>query len=104
MGDRTRFLRQYFRYIRAGALRVGATSDRPGMDPLAFVNTGGRPVVVVKADGPGSVDVVGLPAGRYLVSYATARGSSPETPVLLRSGAALSASIPERGVLTVAGG
>src|SRR5262249_23852997 len=33
MGTRTRFLQQYFKYIRLGAVRLGATSDNGAVDP-----------------------------------------------------------------------
>ncbi len=103
VGSRTRFLRQYFHYIRAGAIRIGAKSAGAALDPLAFVNADGRFVVVVKADAAGSVAVSGLPAGPYTISYTTDEGSSPETRVALAAGGALAASIPDRGVLTIAG-
>ena len=48
MGRRTRFLRQYFKFIRQGATRIGAATTDSSIDPLAFVNTDGSPVVVVK--------------------------------------------------------
>lgn len=35
--------------MRAGAIRVGATSDKGTLDPLAVINTDGRHTVVVKA-------------------------------------------------------
>jgi len=104
MASRTRFLRQYFHYIRAGAVRIGATSSDAAMDPLAFLNRDGRYVVVVKAEAAGSLAVSGLPAGRYSMSYTTEAGSSPETPITLAPGAPLQAAIPDRGVLTIAGG
>jgi len=100
---RTRFLRQYFHYVRAGAVRIGATSDNPDLDPLAFVNADGRYVVVVKADAPGSVSIAGLPAGKYVVSYTTDDQAGRETAVTLVSGGQLSARIPARGVMTIAG-
>lgn len=102
-GSRTSFLRQYFHYIRPGAVRIGARAAAAVMAPLAFVNADGRFVVVVKADAGGSVAVAGLPAGPYTISYTTAAGSAPERRVALAAGAALTASIPDRGVLTIAG-
>ncbi len=102
MASRTRFLRQYFRYIRAGAQRIGATTDQPGVAPLAFINPDGRYVVVVNADGRGDVSVSNLPAGRYDVSYTTA-DTAVAAAVTLPAGQSLSASIPAAGVLTIAG-
>ncbi len=100
-GERTRLLRQYFHYIRTGAVRVEAHSQDPSLDPLAFVQDG-RVVVVVKAESGARVAVAGLPRGRYVVSYATEGESSPEIPLELAPGAPLLASIPDRGVLTIA--
>jgi O-glycosyl hydrolase len=51
IGERTKFLRQYFKFIRSGALRIEATSTDGNFDPVAFINTGGDYVVVVKAGG-----------------------------------------------------
>ena len=85
-------------------MRIGATSSDAAMDPLAFLNRDGRYVVVVKAEAAGSLAVSGLPAGRYSMSYTTEAGSSPETPITLAPGAPLQAAIPDRGVLTIAGG
>ena len=101
-GSRTNFLRQYFRYIRAGAQRIGAESTNRNFDPLAFINSNGRYVVVVKADAPGTVGVRNLPPGKYGVSYATAKEYGISLPdVTLASGEALSASIPSSGVMTI---
>ncbi len=102
MGSRTRYLRQYFHYIRAGALRLGASTSDPGMAPLAFRNANGRFVVVVKAGHRGNLAVAGLPPGRYAISYATADTLAPERVVTLRRKEPLAASIPLRGVLTIA--
>ncbi|MCH8827936.1 MAG: carboxypeptidase regulatory-like domain-containing protein, partial [Chloroflexi bacterium] len=69
-GDRTRYLRQYFKYIRAGAQRIEATRT-DGFSPAAFVNADGGYVVVVKADRAGEFTLRGLPPGRYGISYTT---------------------------------
>src|SRR5215468_828390 len=49
MGSRTRYLRQYFKYVRRGAVRIDASSDNPDFEPLAFVNADCRQTVIVKA-------------------------------------------------------
>src|SRR5205085_9827738 len=46
MASRTKFLRQYFKYIRRGAVRIGAASTNASFDPVAFINAGGQYVVV----------------------------------------------------------
>jgi hypothetical protein len=102
MGSRTKFLRQYFKYIRRGAQRIGASADSGDFDPLAFINTDGKYVVVVKANRGGAFSVQGLPAGTYGVKYTTASqydvDAADQTIV---AGQALEASIPDTGVITV---
>ncbi|MEO6445997.1 MAG: Ig-like domain-containing protein, partial [Gemmatimonadaceae bacterium] len=48
-GAMTKYLRQYFRYVALGAVRVGATSADSRVAPVAFRNVSGKYVVVVKA-------------------------------------------------------
>ena len=102
-GARTPYLRQYFRFIRRGARRIGAASRRASLDPIAFINPNGRRVVVVKCDGAASFAIGGLPAGRYGVSHATASGSVVAASVTVGSNGVASVAIPGRGVLTLSG-
>lgn len=100
--SRTKFLRQYFKYIRAGAVRIEASTTNGTFDPVAFINTNGGYVVVVKAAGGGSFSVQGLPAGRYGIKYTTDSQYDVDAPdVTVSAGEALSAQIPARGVITV---
>lgn len=102
MGTRTRLLRQYFLFVRAGAVRIGATSGAPAFEPLAFRNVDGAYVVVVKANAAGAFHVKGLPAGSYGVKYATASAWNVDAPdAILGDGYVLNASIPAAGVLTI---
>jgi len=102
MGDRTRYLRQYFRWVRPGAQRVAATSRRTELDPLAFVHPALGYTVVVKAASAASFSVSGLPAGSYGVAYTTASATGVEsTAVTLAVGEQLQASIPATGVVTI---
>src|SRR5262245_23561428 len=71
IASRTKFLRQYFKYIRRGAVRIEATSDNTAFHPLAFVNTDCKQTVIVKADFAGKFLVQGLPAGSYGLKYTT---------------------------------
>ncbi|HSM15656.1 MAG TPA: hypothetical protein VK845_01495, partial [Gemmatimonadales bacterium] len=101
--SRTRYLQQYFRDVRRGAVRYQATSTSGTFEPLAFRNTSGRWTVVVKANAGGPFSVTGLPAGSYGVTYTTAtefRTARP--PVTLGAGQPLVTSIPATGVLTIA--
>lgn len=104
MGARTAFLRQYFKYVRAGATRIGSNTSDGAFDPLAFVNTDGTYVVVVKATKGGPFTIQGLPAGAYLATYATDRDRGVVIgDFLVSADGALSTTIPDRGVLTISG-
>ena len=104
LGERARYSRQYFKYIRSGAERIGSTSLSDSLDPLAFVNADGSYVVVVKADGGEAFTVSGLPAGNYGVTYATEDEWGAGLPdQAIASGELLSASIPSSGVVTIFG-
>jgi hypothetical protein len=104
LGSRTMFLRQYFRYIRRGAVRVRATSNHSDFSPLAFVNPDGTYVVVVKADRAGSFAIEGLRAGRYEVTSTTSRTADERLGSFsIGSGDLLQTAIADRGVLTVFG-
>jgi hypothetical protein len=77
LGNRTRGLRQYFKYVRLGARRVQASSSTGGVRPVAFTNVGGGPVVVLHADGAETYAIRGLRPGRYEVT-----SSSDAHPVI----------------------
>jgi hypothetical protein len=101
IGSRTKFLRQYFKFIRPGAVRLGATGGG-AFDPLAFINPGNKYVVVVKAASGGSFAVQNLPAGTYGIKYTTNTTYDVSLPaVTLSAGQSLTAAIPAAGVLTV---
>ena len=102
IGNRTRFLRQYFRYIRRGARRIEATTRNTDFDPVAFINADGSYVVAIKADSGGEITIAGLPAGSYGVNYATLDDYNVDGPVEnISDGEVLLTGIPDRGVLTV---
>ena len=102
-GSRTRVLKQYFRHIRLGAVRIGASSGDARFSPLAFRNTNGKFVVVIKGDNAGgALQIRGLPAGRYGIFFTdgTSTGTSPD--VTIASQQALTAIAPAGGgVITV---
>ncbi|HET6680166.1 MAG TPA: hypothetical protein VFG84_03130 [Gemmatimonadaceae bacterium] len=98
------FLKQYFRYVREGATRIGASGTSDAVTPLAFRNRDGSQVVVLKLDRErgARASIVGLSPGRYGVTYATSttpRGNFPD--VELTNGAALNVGLSGRGVVTV---
>jgi len=102
MGFRTKFLRQYFNFIRNGARRIEATSNNRSFDPLAFINKKRRFVVVVKADSSGPFSVQNLPPGLYGINYTTSdRYNVSLADVRLAAGDPLHTSIPARGVITI---
>lgn len=68
MAPNTTFMAAYFRQVRLGAVRVAARSSVTARVPVAFVNTNGDYVVVVKTKaGTGSkpVTIRGLRPGTY---------------------------------------
>jgi len=105
MAPRTPFLRQYFRFIRPGAVRLGASSSDPAAyDPAAFRNPNGALAVVVKAMSSGQIQVDGLAPGLYGIKYTTDARQDVDLPdVSLQAGQSLTASIPGAGVITVYG-
>ena len=101
-GERTKYLRQYFRYVGLGAVRVGVTSTDPQFAPVAFRNLNGKYVVVVKASAAGTFGVGGLPAGTYGIDYTIAGTYAQALPdVTIGSGGVVGGTIPGVGVMTI---
>jgi hypothetical protein len=102
MQDLTKFTRQYFKFIRRGAVRIEASSDDANLDPLAFVNTDSSYVVVVKAEAAQNFSIQGLPAGAYGIKHTTSRQYNvDQAEITISAGEAVSAGIPAPGVITV---
>jgi hypothetical protein len=102
LSDQGRYLAQYFRYVRMGAQRIGAISTNPAFAPVAFANTDGTEVVVIRAKQDATLRVEGLAPGRYGLSYTTeAEINHTLPPTDLAPGETLSAAIPAAGVLTI---
>ncbi|RMF61393.1 MAG: T9SS C-terminal target domain-containing protein [Calditrichaeota bacterium] len=102
IGERTKFLRQYFKFIRRGAVRIEANSNDNDFDPLAFINPDGNYVVVVKANGGGSFTVTGLPEGTYSIKYTTQNEYNVDLPdITISNGESLTTNIPHKGVITI---
>jgi hypothetical protein len=96
------YLRQYFRYVKLGAVRLGASTADTTFSPVAFRNPDGRFTVVVKATSGGSFSVGGLPAGTYGIEYTTnAEYARSLADVTITSAQAVSAAIPAAGALTI---
>jgi hypothetical protein len=102
LGSQTKFFRQYFKFIRRGAQRIGATSTNSNFDPLAFINPNGNYTVVVKAASGGTFNIQNLPAGTYGITFTTDPQYNVDLPdVTIPSGGVVAATIPASGVLTV---
>lgn len=104
LGSRAKLLRQYFKFIRYGALRIKATGSSDSFSPAAFVNTNGKFVVVVNASNGGTIALQGLPAGTYGVNYTTpSQYNVDAADVTITAGQTLNTSMPRDGVITVYG-
>jgi len=102
IGSRTKFFRQYFKFVRSGARRIQALTGNSNFDPVAFINTNGKYVVVVKTSGSGSFSVQGLPSGTYGIKYTTnSQYNIDHADVAITGGQALTTSIPAAGVITI---
>ena len=111
MAKRTKLLRQYFKFIRRGAVRIAANSNDSTFEPLAFVHENGTYVVIVKANGGGDFSIQDLPAGTYGIKYTTTNncekgGNVTEydidlPDVTIADGGVLNSSIPKCGISTI---
>ena len=105
MGSRTKLLRQYFKFVKNGAVRIAAKSSHREFDPVAFVNADGKYVVIIKASQGGSFSIQGLPPGTYGIKYTTrSQYDVDEADVTIGSAQPLTARIPDSGVITVYAG
>src|SRR5579862_2341561 len=97
----SKWLRQYFRFIRAGAVRIDATANNGSLHPLAFVNANGHYVVVVKADAESTFSIAGLPAGNYGIEFTTHEQYNADMRDYRVVDGTLIARIPVQGVITI---
>ena len=99
----SKLLRQFFLFVRAGAVRIGTTSTNANQqDAVAFRNSNGRFVVIVRTQAAASFAVRGLPAGTYGLKYATATTWDVNMPdVTIGSGGTVPAAMPAAGYLTI---
>ncbi|MGB6037713.1 MAG: T9SS type A sorting domain-containing protein [Cryomorphaceae bacterium] len=109
----TKYLRQYFKFIRPGAIRIQADVTDGEIDPVAFVNLDGSQVVVVKAEAGDSVVVNGLNPGTYNIKYTLGNydwgNVNPTTydfdlpAQSIAEGEAVAFDMPAKGVATIYG-
>lgn len=78
MASRTRFLRQYFHYVRMGARRIEARSASSDVRAVAFQNPDGRLAVVLHVRSAGPIEVRGLRPGAYGASATTSTATGAE--------------------------
>lgn len=100
---KVRLLRQFFHYVPPGSVRIGASGPAGNVRPVAFLTPGGVPVVVVVTKDGAALNVSGLPAGRYDVSYTTEGAFDVHTSATVAADGLLSTSIPAAGALTISG-
>lgn len=113
IGDQTKYLRQYFKFIRPGASRIEANSSNLFIDPVAFLNESGNQVVVIKAEQGDTVHIQGLAPDEYRIKYTLGNydwsGVAPSNYNVdlenqtISSGELLSFYMPAKGVATVYG-
>jgi hypothetical protein len=104
LNDATKFTRQYYRFVRPGAVRIKSITQQSMFDPLAFINKNGSYAVVVKCDAGGDFSIGGLAAGTYGVKYTTASRYDVDLPdQAIGAAQAVVTNIPAAGVLTVYG-
>lgn len=109
----TKYLRQYFKFIRPGAVRTEALTSNPSIDPVSFVNKSGNRVVVIKAEKADSINIKGLTADEYAIKYTLGNydwgAVAPKefdinlSNRTISEGDTLSFYMPEKGVVTVYG-
>ena len=97
----------YSRYVRPGAVRIGATSSNSAVDLTAFKNTDGS-VAVVALNTAASADPItyslsgtGTPSGATVTPYLTNASSDTAAQAASTvSGGAFTATIPARSLVT----
>ena len=108
MGERTKYLRHFTKYIRPGAVMKGVTNSSGTYVGLPFENANGKWVVPIRCVGSGDIDVVGLPAGTYGIRYTLGNGTSAPSSYdqalsnqTISAGQDVSFTMPGAGVVTV---
>ncbi len=95
-------LLQYMRYVRWGAKRIGATVKEPKFSTVAFENTDGGQVVVVRAETKGPIIIRGLKPDRYAATFANWKSGGNVAKVTQDEGdATVTVQMPAKGIVTV---
>jgi hypothetical protein len=93
LGAKAAQMMPYFRFVRLGAVRVGATSNSGGIVPVAFVNPNGTNVVVVKGDGA-ALTVKGIRDAVYGVRSVAADGKVTNATDVAAANGVLKVTVP----------
>ncbi len=102
LSSRARYLRQFFRYIRPGQVRVAVSSTNSVVKPVAFQRPAGGAVVVANTTGAATLQVGGLAAGTYTPSFTTATQTDIQgAPITISAGQTLTTSIPAAGTISI---
>lgn len=103
MGWRTKYLRQFFRYVLPGATRIAVSTSLTGVTPVAFQNASGKAVAVVLTTAAVSFTLSGLPSGTYGLTYTAdgATGASAGPDQTIAAGQLVTAAIPKAGIITI---
>ena len=102
MGSRSRYLRHYFAFVRLNAVRVGALSGDQRLAPLAFRNTNGKLVVVIRAEGAAPVQLRRMPPGNYGVVITTNSQVFASLPdIAVGTAGTLQVNMPASGIMTI---
>ena len=95
-------LRQYFKYVRPGYVRVGARSTDDQVKPTAFRRPNGGVVVVANLAAAMPLRVTGLSEGRYEITWASTDGpGEPQQPVEVGPDGTLFTMIPRAATVTI---
>ena len=104
MNTNSWYLRQYMNYIRPGAVRIGAQSESDTVKPVAFLSSNERCVVVVINSAPAAtkIEIDGLPASTYSLSYAAEGHLGEQLPALsVRAHTTSRVRLPGASVVTI---
>lgn len=103
-GADIKLLKQYFKYVRRGAVRKATSSGNGNLDALAFRNLSGNYAVVVKCLAGATFTISGVPDGTYHVSYALVSGAYDQTlsdVTITGGGDSGNIIMPSAGVVTI---
>lgn len=106
--DNVKYILQYFKNIRPGAIRKDVVSNNSILNPVVFKNTDGNYVTIVTSQDKSDINIVGLPGGEYELFYTTGRGNNPPTNYMVKTpnqiikeNDTLKTYIPAKGLIVI---